>query len=505
MLATLIQHASPLTMSTMAKHILAVLPKLDKLPDKLSDKPEVFGTGVLEAILMRREMQPGEISNTPIAGNLENGALCVWAMVDSSKSVFDQQTAMRKAVQLLLEESPAEIHLVVYGNSGEKHALVQLAIYTAWVNGALLPSRKTDRRGAEARPLAHIVLHGYDEPDSFALLKAKAEGNLLTRELTVLPPNELTPSLYRKRLSKLASSEGWKHTELDVNALRKIGAGAFIAVAQGSDTEDAAIVHLQRRVKNAAKTVALVGKGICFDTGGHNLKPARHMHGMNEDMNGSAVALGLLTAATRANIPVNIDCWLAIAQNLISPHAYKQNDVIPALNGTTIEIIHTDAEGRMVLADTLTLAAREKPDVMIDFATLTGSMHTALGSRYSGIFSNRDDLVQKALAAGKSSGERIWAFPSDADYDVELESKIADIKQCTLEGEADHILAARFLNRFVDDLPWLHMDLSASNNKGGLGAVGSDVTGFGVAWGIDMLAYLCGGSPADNSIASSKG
>jgi len=198
----------------------------------------------------------------------------------------------------------------------------------------------------------------------------------------------------------------------------------------------------------------------------------------------------LLLAASRADLPVNIDCWLAIAQNLISPHAYKQNDVITSLNGTTIEIIHTDAEGRMVLADTLTLAAREKPDVMIDFATLTGSMHTALGSRYSGVFSNRDDLLEKALAAGKSSGERIWAFPSDADYDVELESRAADIKQCTLEGEADHILATRFLSRFVDDVPWLHMDLSASNNKGGLGAIGSDVTGFGVSWGIDMFAHL---------------
>ena len=492
MLATLIQHASPLTESTTAKarHILAVLPKLDKLPDKVPDKPDVFGRDILEAILIRRKMQPGEISNVPVAGNLENGALCVWAMIDTGKSAYEQQTAMRKAVQLLLEESPAEIHLTVSGDDAERRALAQLAIYVVWVNGALLPSRKTDGKSTEAKPLAHIVLHGYDEADSFTLLKAKAEGNLLSRELTVLPPNELTPSLYRKHIHKLADKEGWKYTEFDLDALRKMGAGAFVAVAQGSDPEDAAIVHLRRRVENATKTIALVGKGICFDTGGHNLKPARHMHGMNEDMNGSAVALGLLTAVTHANLPINIDCWLAIAQNLISPHAYKQNDVITALNGTTIEIIHTDAEGRMVLADTLTLAARERPDAMIDFATLTGSMHTALGSRYSGIFSNRDDLVQKALAAGKFSGERVWAFPSDADYDVELDSKIADVKQCTLEGEADHILAARFLDRFVDNIPWLHMDLSASNNKGGLGAVTSDVTGFGVAWGVDMMARL---------------
>jgi len=445
---------------------------------------------MLEAILMRRKMQPEEISRNAVAGNLEAGALCVWVMVDLDRSTFDQQTAIRKAVQLLMEENPAEIHVAIYGNDAEKRALVRLALYTAWINGALLPSRKTGIKGAESKPLVHIVLHGYQGLDNFVLVKAKAEGNLLARRLTVLPSNELTPLLYRKHVQKLAISEGWKHAEFDLKALRKMGAGAFIAVAQGSDPEDAAIVHLQRRVRNASKTIALVGKGICFDTGGHNLKPARHMHGMSEDMNGSAVALGLLLAASRADLPVNIDCWLAIAQNLISPHAYKQNDVITSLNGTTIEIIHTDAEGRMVLADTLTLAAREKPDVMIDFATLTGSMHTALGSRYSGVFSNRDDLLEKALAAGKSSGERIWAFPSDADYDVELESRAADIKQCTLEGEADHILATRFLSRFVDDVPWLHMDLSASNNKGGLGAIGSDVTGFGVSWGIDMFAHL---------------
>lgn len=486
MLASLIQNASSISPSTKATHILVVLPQFTP-SDKLQNKPDFLGRNVLETLLLRRKMQLGEIAGTPVAANLESGSLCVWVALDLSKSVFEQQTSIRKAVQLLLEETPAEVNLAVYGDEDQRRTFAQLAIYAAWINGPVLPSRKTDKKNTRRRPLAKIVVHGYKEADNFALLAAKAEGNLLTRELTILPPNELTPELYRKHVKKLAATEGWKYQEFDVKALRKMGAGAFVAVAQGSDPEDAAIVHLQRRVKKANKTVALVGKGICFDTGGHNLKPARHMHGMHEDMNGSAVALGILLAATRANLLVNIDCWLAIAQNHISPHAYKQNDVITTLNGTTVEIIHTDAEGRLVLADTLTLAARQKPDVMIDFATLTGSMHVALGSHYSGVFSNREDLVQKALTVGKATGERIWAFPMDADYDAELESKIADIKQCSLEGEADHILAARFLNRFVDDVPWLHMDLSASNSKSGLGAVGSDVTGFGVAWGVEML------------------
>jgi leucyl aminopeptidase len=178
---------------------------------------------------------------------------------------------------------------------------------------------------------------------------------------------------------------------------------------------------------------------------------------------------------------------LAIAQNHISPKAYKQNDIVKALNGTTIEIMHTDAEGRMVLADTLTLASREKPNLLIDFATLTGSMHVALGTRYSGVLGNRDALLQQAVQAGQQSGERLCAFPLDDDYEAALDSKVADIKQCTLDGEADHILAARFLKRFVDDVPWLHVDLSANRCEGGLGSVASDVTGFGVGWGLRML------------------
>jgi len=146
----------------------------------------------------------------------------------------------------------------------------------------------------------------------------------------------------------------------------------------------------------------------------------------------------------------------------------------------------------MVLADTLTLAARGKPQLLVDFATLTGSMHVALGDRYSGVFATTDELAAQAVAAGRASGERVCAFPMDADYDSALDSKIADVKQCTLEGDADHILATRFLKRFVGDAPWIHVDLSGSSCKGGLGAVASDVTGFGVAWGMQLLNTLTG-------------
>ena len=211
------------------------------------------------------------------------------------------------------------------------------------------------------------------------------------------------------------------------------------------------------------------------------------MLNMHKDMNGSAVALGILSAASALKLPVNLDCWMAIARNDISPRAYRQNEIVTALNGTTIEVMHTDAEGRMVLADALALAVRGKPELIIDFATLTGSMHVALGERYSGIFATSDVLARRALEAGAASGERVCAFPMDEDYDEALESRVADVKQCSLEGEADHILAVRFLKRFTGDRPWIHMDLSGAFCKGGLGAVATDVTGFGVAWGIEFL------------------
>ncbi len=483
MLAKLEQSAPPLGELKAIGHVVLVLPKAENL-ERLRNVPFRQALG---AALARRRKKPDELAKSPIAADLPQGTLAVWVMLDPAKSVFEQQTLLRKAISAALTEKPEELAIAVVGTAAQRRHAAELAVYSAWVNGARLPERKKKPDGAALRA---IRLFGYRSPDGFAVQRAVAEGNLLCRELTVLPPNELTPAGYRARVGQLARERGWRHEEYDMKRLRKMGAGAFVAVAQGSDDEQAAIVHLSYRGAKARKNVALVGKGICFDTGGHNLKPARSMQGMHEDMNGSAVALGILLAASELKLPVNLDCWMAIAQNHLSPRAYKQNEVVTALNGTTIEIVHTDAEGRMVLADTLTLAARGKPDLIVDFATLTGSMHTALGDRYSGIFATSGELARRALAAGAASGERVCAFPLDADYDEALESKIADVKQCAMEGGADHILAARLLKRFTGERPWIHMDLSGSSCKGGLGAVGTDVTGFGVAWGIELLRGL---------------
>lgn len=461
-----------------ASHLLFVMPELR--PDGLPY------ADVLDAKLKRRKEKYEDLAKSPLAAELPQGGLAVWVVLKDSFSTFERHTALRKALDILLEEQPESLAVAVFGSDGQRETAALAACYVALVNSAHLPMRK---KKDERRALRQIALHGYKGDLSAA--EALAYGNTLTRTLTVLPPNDLTPALYRHKIKALADEHGWAHEEFDMKKLRKLGAGAFVAVAQGSEMEDAAIVHLSYTPKKAKRTYALVGKGICFDTGGHNLKPARYMHGMHEDMNGSAVALGILKTVTQMKLPVRIDVWLALAQNHISPKAYKQNDVVTALNGTTIEIIHTDAEGRMVLADTLTLASRAKPDFLMDFATLTGSMITAVGTRYSGVIGNRPELLCKAVGVGNASGERVCAFPFDEDYESELESKIADVKQCTLDGEADHILAARFLAKFIEhDVPWLHVDLAACNHKGGLGAVASDTTGFGVSFGVALLQAL---------------
>ena len=461
-------------------HLLWVLPAGKKLPADLPARVQ------WQAALRRRDVKVEDLAVTAQALDLPAGGRMVLVMVPE-KGCFERLTTLRSAVSLLLEETPAEVAVVVQAGLDA----AQEALYCLWLNGTALPTSKRKL----ARRLDTIRYYGPGGAEDFAPAQASARANALTRCLTALPPNVLTPTDYRRRIRGLASRFGWKREEYDFRRLKKMGAGAFCAVAQGSSRDDdgggAAIVHLTHRPPGARLRVALVGKGICFDTGGHNLKPARYMLGMHEDMNGSAVVLGLLQAITELGLPIAVDAWLAIAHNHLAPDAFKQNDIVTALDGTTIEVVHTDAEGRMVLADALLLASagkrREAPELILDFATLTGSMHTALGTRYSGIFASSDEWAAAAVRAGRESGERVIAFPLDEDYEKALESKVADIKQCTMEGEADHILAARFLKRFTHGRPWIHMDLSASSCDGGLGAAASRLTGFGVAWGIRLL------------------
>ncbi len=403
-------------------------------------------------------------------------------------AAFDRLCAARRAASEVVLCKALDVVVSAVGFSeAEQGAVLEAVLAALLAQLAQLPSRK--RETPPAPRLRRIRICGVPLGWQAHRSEAEAEGNALARALSVLPANELNPGAYRERVKRMAEQHGWRYEFLDHAALARRKAGAFLAVVAGSAEADAGILHLRYQPRARGRSlVALVGKGICFDTGGVNLKSAKHMFGMHEDMQGSAVALGTLLALTRLQVDFPIDCWLALAQNHIGPRAYKPNDVVYAMDGTSIEIVHTDAEGRMVLADTLTLASLGKPALIIDYATLTGACIDALGKHYSGVFTNRDDLHGVLIEAGRASGERVWPFPQDDDYDRMLDSSIADIRQCSADNEADHILAARFLRRFVkNEVPWVHLDLSACNVKGGLAHIPTDTTGFGVRYSLNLL------------------
>lgn len=318
------------------------------------------------------------------------------------------------------------------------------------------------------------------------------EGTNLVRRLATMAGNDLTTDRYVELGAELAKQAGLKSEFLSYEKLKSMGAGAFCAVAQAAKGKSG-ILKVHYEPKGAKRRVAFVGKGVTYDTGGAQLKPGEHMFGMHGDMAGSAVALALLLHAAKTKAPYRATAYLAITDNQLSPDSYKPNDVVTALTGKTIEVIDTDAEGRMILADTLAVACQDKPDFMIDFATLTGSCVRAIGTNYSGAYSNRKSLLAKIRAAGRESGERVWSFPNDADYGRCLKSSVADIKQCRLKGGCDHIEASYFLRQFVDkQVPYVHVDTSAMECEGGLAHVGGESTGFGVRFGAELVSRVLG-------------
>lgn len=389
-----------------------------------------------------------------------------------------------------LADEPRSLAILVHGFPPEDEDRVSRAVLLAL--GARAWKPPAFRKEAKALALKNVHLLGLAAPLDLGRTLAEIEGANLVRWLTALPANKLSASTYRELLDALARQHGWEFEWLGEPALRKLSAGAFLAVAQGNAAPEAGIARLRYRPpgtpRRQSPDVALVGKGIIFDTGGTNLKTAPHMLDMHTDMSGSAVALAVLHSLTSLRSPLSVDCWLAITENRTGPAAYKQRDVVTACNGTTIEIIHTDAEGRMVLADTLALAGREKPALMLDYATLTGACVYALSERYSGVFTNRDALNDLLVRAGRDSGERVWPFPNDPDFDDDIKSKLADVAQCASGGEADQILAARFLQRFVPEgTPWVHLDLASALRKDGLGQMPGGATGFGVRYSLSLL------------------
>jgi leucyl aminopeptidase len=292
--------------------------------------------------------------------------------------------------------------------------------------------------------------------------QAIAAGMALTRDLGNLPPNLCHPSYLAEEAKALGKAyKNLKVEILDEKKLKELGMGAFLAVAQGSDQPPRLIVLNYQGGKKTEKPYALVGKGITFDTGGISIKPSAGMDEMKYDMCGAASVFGTLKAVLELQLPINLVCLLACAENMPSGGATRPGDIVSTMSGQTVEILNTDAEGRLVLCDTLTYAERFKPQAVIDIATLTGACIVALGSNVSGLMGNNEELVQQILTAGLTADDRAWQLPLYDEYQEQLDSPFADI--ANIGGpKAGTITAGCFLSRFAKAYNWAHLDIAGT-------------------------------------------
>jgi leucyl aminopeptidase len=315
---------------------------------------------------------------------------------------------------------------------------------------------------------------------------AVANGVLLARDLVNEPPNVLTPEEFARRTNELKKS-GVSVEILDVPAMKKLGMNALLGVGQGSEHPSRMVVMRWDGGKKNTPPVAFIGKGVCFDTGGISIKPAGGMEDMKGDMAGAACVVGLMQALAQRKAKVNAVGAIGLVENMPDGKAQRPGDIVTTMSGQTIEIINTDAEGRLVLADVLHYVnKRFKPKFMVNLATLTGAIIVALGHEYAGLFSNDDTLSERLTKAGQATGERVWRMPLGPEYDKKIDSKFADMKN-TGGRDAGSITAAQLLARFVDKTPWAHLDIAGT----GFASPQSDVNkSWGSGYGVRLLDRL---------------
>ena len=324
---------------------------------------------------------------------------------------------------------------------------------------------------AEPKALAKIAIHveKADNAKAEAAVKrglAIAEGVTLAKDLGNLPPNICTPSYLGDQAKKLGKQYGFKVQVLDKAEIEKLGMGSFLGVAQGSLEPPKLIVMQHLKGKKSQKPVALVGKGITFDTGGISLKPGSDMDEMKYDMCGAASVLGTFKAIGELDLAINAVAIIPTCDNMPSGNALKPGDILTSMSGQTIEVLNTDAEGRLILCDALTYAERFNPSTVVDIATLTGACVIALGQHASAVFSNKDALAYELIAAGEAAHDRAWHMPMWDDYQGQLDSNFADM--ANIGGRAaGSITAACFLSRYAKKFDWAHLDIAGTAWKSG--------------------------------------
>jgi leucyl aminopeptidase len=311
---------------------------------------------------------------------------------------------------------------------------------------------------------------------------------LIARDLVNEPANILYPEEFAKRTLNL-KKVGVAVEVLDVKAMTKLGMGALLGVGQGSARESRLVVMRWNGGKKGDAPLAFIGKGVCFDTGGISIKPAASMEDMKGDMAGAACVVGLMHALAARKAKVNAVGLIGLVENMPDGNAQRPGDIVTSMSGQTIEIINTDAEGRLVLADVLWYAAKRfKPKFMIDLATLTGAIIVALGQEYAGMFSNNDELSHRLHKAGEETGELVWRMPLAPAYDKMIDSKFADVKNTGGSRWGGAITAAQFIQRFVaDKTPWAHLDIAGT----GFDSRASEINrSWGSGWGVRLLDRL---------------
>jgi leucyl aminopeptidase len=316
--------------------------------------------------------------------------------------------------------------------------------------------------------------------------EAVAEGVVIARDLVNEPPNVLFPEEFARRASELKKL-GVAVEVLDERVMRKLGMGALLGVSLGSRRDARVVVMRWNGGKKGAAPVAFIGKGVTFDTGGISIKPAAGMEDMKGDMAGAACVVGLMHALAARKAKVNALGAIGLVENMPDGNAQRPGDIVTSMSGQTIEIINTDAEGRLVLADVLHYVnTKYKPRFMIDLATLTGAIIVALGHEYAGMFANDDEVAARLIKAGEATGERVWRMPLGAEYDKKIDSKFADMKN-TGGRDGGSITAAQFIQRFVGKTPWAHLDIAGT----GFASPQSDINkSWGSGWGVRLLDRL---------------
>ncbi len=323
---------------------------------------------------------------------------------------------------------------------------------------------------------------------AFVAREAIAGGVLLARDLVNEPPNILYPDEFARRAEKL-KKVGVKVEVLDVKAMTKLGMGALLGVGQGSRRDSRTVVMRWDGGKKNDAPLAFIGKGVCFDTGGISIKPGAGMEDMKGDMAGAACVVGLMHALAARKAKVNAVGVIGVVENMPDGNAQRPGDIVTSMSGQTIEIINTDAEGRLVLADVLWYTAKRfKPKFMIDLATLTGAIIVALGQEYAGMFTNNDELSHRLHLAGEAVDEKVWRMPLSPFYDKMIDSKFADMKNTGGSRWGGAITAAQFIQRFIaDKTPWVHLDIAGT----GMDSRSSEINkSWGSGWGVRLLDRL---------------